>query len=62
MKFPAVSIDIRIAILDEDALAVTLIPPAKSECLPRRELLEVTAVPYDVRAYMEFINRMTEKR
>ena len=61
MKLPVDQLDIRIALRDDDTFIARMNPPAKSKCLPTCELVDVVAVPYDVKAYIEFIERMVNR-
>ena len=58
MKLPVDKLDIRIALRDDDTFIARMNPPAKSKRLPNCEIVDVAAVPYDVKAYIEFIERM----
>lgn len=60
-KFPATEIDIYLRLHDGDLYAY-MVPPAKSNCAAVHECVEVTAIPSDVSAYIQFIERMVEKQ
>lgn len=61
-RFPATQIDVRLAIHDGDLLRARLIPPADSNCAAVSERIEIRAIPVEVSAYIQFIERMLEKK
>ena len=60
-NFRATEIGIYLSIHDDDLYA-RMIPPASSNCAAIHECIEITAIPSDVSAYIQFIERMVEKQ